>query len=149
MSVSPVDPKDIQYVLYVQSNSKPSHRLVNIIRGKPKFQHFFVQDIDHLPQKPLWLKGTPTLVDVKLRLTYPGRDAFEFIKGFEAAPPETVQTVQTVADEVKESEPVIDPRYTDAPKLPSIHEGAIEQLIAARNKQVPPAAIAPSQSPEH
>ena len=146
MSVSPVDPKDIQYVLYVQSNSKPSHRLVNIIRGKPEFQHFFVQDIDHLPQKPLWLKGTPTLVDVKLRLTYPGRDAFEFIKGFEAAPPQTLPTV--AEEEVKEPvpEPVIDPRYTDAPKLPSIHEGAIEQLIAARNKQVPPAAVAPSSS---
>jgi hypothetical protein len=71
-------PKTPSFVLYVRPSCSPSTELLRKIHQNP-LPEIFIQNINHMQDRPQWLVGSPTLVDTKVGLIYKGTDAVLYI----------------------------------------------------------------------
>lgn len=86
-------------------------------------RHVFIQDTDTLQHKPLWLKGTPTLVDQVTCICYKGADTFVVI--------ESLLHGQHQDEQQLHMDPEPNPGVVDDEKIP---EQSLDDLVNMRNQ---------------
>lgn len=79
-------------MLYVQSKCFPSRQLQELLQEYPT-PTLVVQDAHQLHDKPDWLIGTPSIVDIKLGLLYKGSDAICLVQKLVQQPSHEDHTV--------------------------------------------------------
>jgi len=102
---------------------------------------FWIQDVYLLGKKPLWLNGTPILADKKMRLVFPGNDAFVFLQTFlqnrKLEAHKTPQGRQPPQNSSLFSLPDEESNFKEPERPKKITETSLADLIAAREAQVP------------
>jgi hypothetical protein len=84
-----------EFVLYVHAQCASSDRLLSILKSTP-MPNILLQNVHLLTECPVWLCGTPMLVDTKLGLLYKGSDVFMLVNHMtNASPRESVPEKKT------------------------------------------------------
>ena len=69
------------YILYISPRCGSSHRIIEMLKScSQSIDHIFIQNIDELSRRPLWLTGTPILADQTAGMLHKGTDAFVYLE---------------------------------------------------------------------
>jgi hypothetical protein len=138
------DEDQTKFVLYVRPDCRPSQRIIEMLHSfNVPYDDFWIQDVHLLGKRPLWLNGTPILADKKLRVIFPGNDAFVFLQSYLQNKQQDNQKTKGNNNNNRQSSLFQLPEEPDfkepQTKGPVINEMSLADLMAAREAQIPTA----------
>ena len=156
-------PPHVTHVLYYRNDGmcRGSIRILQRIKSQP-LHGLHLEDVHKLPGVlPPWLKGTPIVVDTRLKLAHKGSDAVLLVEKLvdqqhkhrvmmmakraerlaekRTTPPADLFTIHEHEEEGEEQkeergEPEIPAKYTDN-RAPKVDDDALKRLVEQRQKQ--------------